>query len=134
VRAAALVMGVALSCGWRRLIRRAGALTPFGASSEQGGGQMMAALVPFYSHALPQRWDYVRILPEIVLSSLDGAWLWRMEPLLDDADRAEGSGIELHWWGRWRELGRRGSWRRLPGLAFWNMVRVDGFSVFFMFW
>ena len=56
-----------------------------------------------------------------------------LDPLVDEAKQPETAGLH--------RAGRHGGgdcWPRLyqaqsPGLAFWNMVRVDGFSIFFHF-
>ena len=47
------------------------------------GGTTIASLVLAYSQALPQGADYVRILPEIVLSVF-GIIVMLLEPLLDE--------------------------------------------------
>jgi hypothetical protein len=44
---------------------------------------MMVTFVPAFSHTLPQGADYVRILPEIVLSVF-GMIVMVLEPLLDE--------------------------------------------------
>jgi len=94
---------------------------------------MMAALVPFYSHALPQSGDYVRILPRdcfvVLWNGGDGDG-----PLLDEADRAEGSGL-IALVGRWRELGRplvHGAGSGIGFLDTW--CGWMGSAYFFMFW
>jgi len=86
----------------------------------------------FYSpQALPQVVDYIRILPEIVLAVF-GMIIMVLEPLMDE----RGSHRTL---GFVALLGSVGALiatlfqSQYPGLAFWNMVRVDSFSVFFHF-
>ncbi len=84
-----------------------------------------------YMSIQPQSADYVRILPEIVLS-LFGIVVMLLDPLLDEkaSQKTLGliallgtlAGLLATWW-----------MSQSPGLAFWNMVRVDGFSVFFHF-
>jgi len=79
--------------------------------------------------AAPQAADYIRILPEIVLT-LFGLAIMLVDPLID-----EQRGPKLLGW-----LGMAGALSALaatvyqawfPGLGFWNMVQVDAFSVFF---
>jgi NADH-quinone oxidoreductase subunit N len=92
---------------------------------------MMAALDIVES--LPQGADYARILPEIVLSVF-GMIIMVMDPVVDQrrSQRTLG-GIAL--------VGALGSLAatlyqaqpRFWGLAFWEMIRVDAFSVFFHF-
>src|SRR5580693_1822607 len=94
-----------------------------------GAEAMISAFIPAYSQVLPQSADYVRILPEIVLS-IFGIIVMLMEPLLDErtGQRVLGriafvgtlAGILATWF-----------MAQFPGTAFWNMVQVDGFSVFF---
>ena len=82
--------------------------------------------------ALPPSIDYLRILPEIVLSVF-GMVIMVLDPLMDDEGQSRktlGSialaGAVAGMWATW-------CMARSPGVAFWNMVRVDGFSVFFHF-
>jgi NADH-quinone oxidoreductase subunit N len=82
-----------------------------------------------YSQVLPLSADYMRVLPEIVLS-IFGMIVMVMEPLLD-----ERTGQKLLGWialvGSLAGLDATWFMAQAPGLAFWNMVQVDGFSVFF---
>ena len=84
---------------------------------------------PAYSQALPQSADYVRILPEIVLSVF-GMVVMMLEPLLDEERGQKILGV-IALVGAL--AGTAATWlmAQAPGLAFWNMVQVDGFSVFF---
>src|SRR5438477_521951 len=83
--------------------------------------------------ALPQGIDYVRILPEIVLS-ICGMLVMLLDPVMDErrSQRTLG-GIALI--GAIAALaatvfqGQQQYW----GFGFWNMVKVDAFSVFFHF-
>jgi len=78
---------------------------------------------------IPQGVDYVRILPEIVLS-LFGILVMVLDPLVDE----EKSQKLLGWIGLIGALaGLLSTWymAQSPGLAFSKMVRVDSFSVFF---
>ena len=90
---------------------------------------MIASLVPGYSHSLPQSADYVRILPEIVLT-LFGMLVMLLEPLLDEETGQKLLGL-IALLGALAGLGATWFMAQAPGLAFWNMVKVDGFSVFF---
>ncbi len=81
------------------------------------------------NQTLPVGADYVRILPEIVLS-IFGMAIMLIDPLVDEEKSQRllgGLGLAgavaalLSTWGM----------AQSPGFAFWNMVRVDGFSVFF---
>jgi NADH-quinone oxidoreductase subunit N len=90
---------------------------------------MIAPLVLTYSRILPQSADYVRILPEIILS-IFGMIVMVLEPLLD-----ERTGQKILGWialtGTLTGLGATWFMAHSPGMAFWNTVQVDGFSVFF---
>jgi NADH-quinone oxidoreductase subunit N len=83
------------------------------------------------SQAIPLGVDYVRILPELVLSAF-GILVMVLEPLVD-----ERNGQKVLGWiafvGTLAGLGSTWYMSMSPGLAFSNMVRVDGFSVFFHF-
>jgi NADH-quinone oxidoreductase subunit N len=91
--------------------------------------RMIVTFAPAFSQTLPQSADYARILPEIVLS-IFGMILMVLEPLLD-----EEKGRKVLGWialvGALAGLGATWFMAQSPGLAFWNMVKVDGFSVFF---
>ncbi|MGA2375977.1 MAG: NADH-quinone oxidoreductase subunit N [Candidatus Sulfotelmatobacter sp.] len=87
------------------------------------------SLVPGYSQSLPQSADYVRILPEIVLSVF-GMIVMLLEPLLDEEAGQKILGL-IALLGTLAGLGATWFMAQAPGLAFWNMVKVDGFSVFF---
>jgi NADH-quinone oxidoreductase subunit N len=82
-----------------------------------------------YSRTLPQSADYVRILPEIVLS-LFGMIVMVLEPLIDEERSQKLLGL-IALGGTVAALGATWLMAGSPGLAFWNMVQVDGFSVFF---
>jgi NADH-quinone oxidoreductase subunit N len=81
------------------------------------------------TQVIPVGSDYIRILPEIVLAVF-GMVIMVLDPLMDEQKSQKTlGGIGL--------LGALGAllscWFMAgsPGVAFWNMVRVDGFSVFF---
>jgi NADH-quinone oxidoreductase subunit N len=96
-------------------------------------GTMIAEIpignLPAYSQALPQCADYVRILPEIVLS-IFGIVVMLLEPLLDEQTGQKVLGL-IAFIGALAGIGATWFMAQSPGLAFWNMVQVDGFSVFF---
>jgi NADH-quinone oxidoreductase subunit N len=73
--------------------------------------------------------DYVRILPELVLS-LFGMLIMVVDPLLDDESSHQSLGT-IALIGALAALASMFWMAQYPGTAFWNMVRVDGFSVFF---
>jgi NADH-quinone oxidoreductase subunit N len=90
---------------------------------------MIAAFVPAYSRILPQSADYVRVLPEIVLA-IFGMVVMVLEPLIDEEKSQKVlGGIALA--GALAGLGATWFMAQSPGMAFWNTVQVDGFSVFF---
>lgn len=80
---------------------------------------------------IPQAADYIRILPEIVLA-LFGMLIMVLDPLLDErrGQRALG-GLALL--GSIAAIIATLYQAQFPGMAFWDMVRVDAFSVFFHF-
>ncbi len=90
---------------------------------------MSVTFVPAFSQTLPQIADYVRILPEIVLS-IFGMIVMVLEPLLDEKTGQKILGL-IAVLGTLAGLGATSFMAQAPGLAFWNMVQVDGFSVFF---
>jgi NADH-quinone oxidoreductase subunit N len=90
---------------------------------------MSLAFVPAFSQALPQSADYVRILPEIVLSVF-GMIVMVLEPLLDEKAGQKILGL-IAFAGTLAGVAATWFMAQTPGLAFWNMVQVDGFSVFF---
>jgi NADH-quinone oxidoreductase subunit N len=93
------------------------------------GGTTIASLVLAYSQALPQGADYVRILPEIVLSVF-GIIVMLLEPLLDEKKGQKILGL-IALVGALAGIAATWFMAQSPGVAFWNMVQVDGFSVFF---
>jgi len=90
---------------------------------------MMAIHALAFSQTLPQSADYVRILPEIVLCVF-GMIVMVLEPLLDEETGQKLLGL-IALVGTLAGLGATWFMAQAPGLALWNMVRVDGFSVFF---
>jgi NADH-quinone oxidoreductase subunit N len=92
-------------------------------------GTIIVTFVPAFLQTLPQSADYVRILPEIVLS-LFGMIVMVLEPLLDEETGQKILGL-IALVGTLAGMGATWFMAQAPGLAFWNMVQVDGFSVFF---
>ncbi|MGD0986349.1 MAG: NADH-quinone oxidoreductase subunit N [Candidatus Sulfotelmatobacter sp.] len=89
----------------------------------------MTFLPAAYSQVLPQSADYIRILPEIILS-IFGMIVMVLEPLLDKETGQRVLGW-IAFFGTLVALGATWPMAQAPGLAFWNTVQVDGFSVFF---
>src|SRR5580692_4326491 len=94
-----------------------------------GAEGIITAFIPAYSQVLPQSADYVRILPEIVLS-IFGIIIMLMEPLLDERTGQRVLG-RIAFGGTLAGIAATWFMAQSPGTAFWNMVQVDGFSVFF---
>ena len=84
---------------------------------------------PAFLQALPQNADYARILPEIVLS-IFGRIVMVLEPLIEEEASQKLLGV-IALVGALAGLGATWCMAQSPGLAFWNMVQVDGFSIFF---
>jgi NADH-quinone oxidoreductase subunit N len=96
------------------------------------GGEMLATLTTEPAallRAIPQSEDYVRILPELVLSAF-GIVIMLLEPLLDEEKSQKLLGF-IALLGALAGLAATWVMSGSPGLAFSNMVRVDSFSVFF---
>jgi len=83
------------------------------------------------AQVIPQGVDYVRILPELILSAF-GIVVMMLDPLVDEEKSQKTLGL-IAFAGT--IAGLLASWYMsgAPGLAFSKMVRVDGFSVFFHF-
>ena len=73
--------------------------------------------------------DYMRIYPELVLS-LFGMLVMVVDPLLDEESSHQSLGM-IALIGTLAALASTFWMAQYPGTAFWNMVRVEGFSVFF---
>ena len=78
---------------------------------------------------VPLAADYIRVLPEIVLT-IFGMAIMVLDPLLDEEKSQKTLGA-LGLAGVLSALLSTWFMARSPGLAFWNMIRVDGFSTFF---
>lgn len=85
------------------------------------------------ANMIPQSGDYVRILPELVLSAF-GILVMLLDPLVDEEKSQKTLGL-IAFVGTL--AGLASTWYISKpenyGTAFSNMVRVDGFSVFFHF-
>ena len=79
--------------------------------------------------SLPQMADYMRILPEIVLS-IFGILIMVVDPLLDPESSHQSLGT-IALVGALTALASTFWMAQYPGTAFWNVVRVEAFSVFF---
>ncbi|HUD64434.1 MAG TPA: NADH-quinone oxidoreductase subunit N [Candidatus Sulfotelmatobacter sp.] len=80
---------------------------------------------------IPQGADYVRILPELILSAF-GIAIMFLDPLVDEEKSQKTLGL-IAFAGAVAGLLSTWYMTQNPGLAFSNMVRVDSFSVFFHF-
>jgi NADH-quinone oxidoreductase subunit N len=81
------------------------------------------------TQTLPLGVEYVRILPEIVLS-LFGMAIMVLDPLVDERASQKSLGV-LALIGAVAAIAATLYQSRYPGLAFWGMVKVDTFSIFF---
>ena len=86
-------------------------------------------MIAGFSPTLPQGADYVRILPEIVLSVF-GMIVMVLEPLIDEEKSQKVLGL-IALAGAAGGVAASLFMAQSPGIAFWSMVQVDGFSVFF---
>src|SRR5262249_16502516 len=82
------------------------------------------------AQALPHGADYLRILPELVLS-IFGMVIMLLDPARERRNQRALGTIALS--GSLAAIASTLWQARSPGLAFWNMVQVDTFSVFFHF-
>ena len=80
------------------------------------------------NQTIPVAADYVRILPEIVLSVF-GLVIMFLDPLLDEEKSQKILGL-IGLVGAVAALLATWVMAQSPGFAFWNTIRVDGFSVF----
>jgi len=83
----------------------------------------------FLAQVIPQGVDYIRILPELILSAF-GIAIMLVDPFVDEEKSQKTLGL-IALAGTF--VGLISTWymAQSPGLAFSNMVKVDGFSVFF---
>ncbi|MGB9074879.1 MAG: NADH-quinone oxidoreductase subunit N [Terriglobales bacterium] len=89
----------------------------------------LPALLAQAQVSTPPAADYMRILPELVLS-LFGMIVMFVDPLLDEERNQKPLGA-IALIGALAALVSTYFMAQYPGAAFWNMVRVEGFSVFF---
>src|SRR5579863_4760852 len=93
-------------------------------------GALTAANLPAsLLQAIPQSEDYIRILPELVLSVF-GIVIMLLEPLLDEEKSQKILGF-IALLGALAGIAATWVMSGSPGLAFSKMVKVDDFSVFF---
>ena len=83
------------------------------------------------AQVIPQGVDYVRILPELILSGF-GIAIMLLDPLVDEEKSQKTLGL-IAFAGAIAGLLSTWHMSQSPGIAFSNMVRVDSFSVFFHF-
>jgi len=79
----------------------------------------------------PEAADYIRVLPEIMLS-IFGMAIMLVDPLLQERRRPATLGT-IALLGSLAALAATWYQAHYPGFAFWNMIQVDAFSVFFHF-
>ena len=91
----------------------------------------MTSIPAILLQAIPQSVDYIRILPELVLSAF-GIVVMLLDPLADEEKSQKTLGF-IAFLGT--VVGLISTWymAKSPGLAFSNTVRIDSFSVFFAF-
>ena len=80
---------------------------------------------------IPQAADYIRLLPEIVLS-IFGMVIMVLDPVMDER-RSQRTLGAIALVGSLAALAATLFQSQYPGLGFWNMIQVDSFSVFFHF-
>jgi NADH-quinone oxidoreductase subunit N len=80
---------------------------------------------------IPQVVEYIRILPELVLA-IFGMLIMVLDPLMDERRSQRTLGV-VALLGSLAAIGATFYQSQFPGVAFWNMVRVDTFSLFFHF-
>jgi NADH-quinone oxidoreductase subunit N len=78
---------------------------------------------------IPQGIEYIRILPEIVLS-LFGMVIMVLDPLVDDRGAQKLLGL-IALIGSVAAIAATLYQSQFPGLGFWGMIKVDAFSTFF---
>lgn len=81
--------------------------------------------------AIPPGEDYIRILPELILSVF-GILVMILDPLMDEKKSQKTLGL-IGFVGTLAGLASTWYMSKYPGLAFSNTIKVDSFSVFFNF-
>jgi NADH-quinone oxidoreductase subunit N len=81
------------------------------------------------AQSLPQSADYIRILPELILS-IFGMAIMMLEPVMDER-RSQRTLGTIALIGSLAAIAASIYQAHYPGFGFWSMVRVDSFSVFF---
>lgn len=81
------------------------------------------------TQAVPVAADYIRILPELVLT-IFGVIVMMVEPLIDENRNQQTLGT-IALIGSLGAIASSFYQAAYPGFAFWNMVKVSNFSVFF---
>ena len=87
-------------------------------------------MTPSTLQTLPQGIEYVRILPEIVLSAF-GIVIMLLDPLVDQRRSSRMLGTIALIGSLAAIAASQYQTQCPPGTAFWDMVRVDAFSIFF---
>ena len=90
---------------------------------------MMLALAQI--QPIPQGEDYIRILPVLILS-IFGIVMMVLDPLVDEEKSQKTLGV-IGFAGTIAALASTWYMAKSPGLAFWNTIRIDTFSIFFNF-
>jgi NADH-quinone oxidoreductase subunit N len=85
----------------------------------------------YQAFTTPQAAEYLRILPEIVLSAF-GVLIMLLDPLVDERQSQKTLGA-IGLIGALAAIAATLVQAHYPGLGFWGMVHVDPFSVFFHF-
>ncbi|HEY3972946.1 MAG TPA: NADH-quinone oxidoreductase subunit N [Candidatus Sulfotelmatobacter sp.] len=93
--------------------------------------QTTLPIPPSVPQTIPQGVDYIRVLPELILSAF-GILVMLLDPLVDEEKSQKLLGF-LGLGGAVAALLATYYMAHFPGLAFSNMVKVDSFSVFFHF-
>lgn len=80
---------------------------------------------------IPQGTDYIRILPELILSGF-GILVMMLDPLVDEEKSQRTLGV-IAFVGAIAALIATWFMAQSPGLAFSNTIQIDSFSIFFTF-